>query len=127
MPGLNVVAGAVLAAVAAVSSCTSQSSRTAALAPDLHRWMADKGKASCSALQGQFRIAAGVEASLKVYKYRQPLLRELSGPGNPPMAYDQAVALSSDSANVLEAELHRRCPEQRLKHREDIMYVPQQF
>ena len=34
MPGLNVVAGAVLAAVMAVSSCTTQSSRTAALAPD---------------------------------------------------------------------------------------------
>lgn len=127
MPGLNVVAGAVLAAILAISSCTTRHSRIAALAPDLHRWMADRGSASCSALQGQFRIAAGVEASLKLEKYRQPLLREMAGSGNPPMGYDAAVGLSSNAANVLEAELHRRCPDLRLKHREDILYVPQQF
>jgi hypothetical protein len=127
MPGLNVVAGAALAAVVAVSSCTTKSSRTAPLAPDLHRWMADRVTASCSALQGQFRIAAGVEASLKAEKYRQPLLRELAGSGNPAMGYDAAATLSSNSANVLDGELRRRCPDHHLKHREDILYVPQQF
>jgi hypothetical protein len=127
MPGLNVAAGAVLAVVLAVSSCSTRGTRIAPLAPDLNRWMADRGKASCSALQGQFRIAAGVEASLKVGKYRQPLLRELAGSGNPPMDYDAALSLGANSANVLDAELRRRCPDHHLKHREDIVYVPQQF
>jgi hypothetical protein len=43
------------------------------------------------------------------------------------MGYEAANTLSSNSANVLEAELRRRCPDQYLKDREDILYVPQQF
>jgi len=127
MPGFNVAAGVALVALVMATACTPKTSRIAPLGPDLHRWMADRASASCSALQGQFRIAAGVQASLREERYRQPLLRELAGSGNPPMAYEAATTLSANSANVLDGELRRRCPDHHLKHREAIVYVPQQF
>jgi hypothetical protein len=127
MPGPNIAAGVILSVVLAVSSCGDKRSRIEPLAPDLERWIVERGSASCKSLQGRFRIAAGVQASLKTEKYRQALLHELSGPGRPPMPMDAAVSLSSRSAEALEAEIDRRCPDQQVKHREDIVYVPQQF
>ena len=100
--------------------------KVAPLAPDMRKWIAERGQTSCTNLQPRYRIAAGVRTSLGLPQYRAAVLREMSGSGAPTMGYDQALALSGRTAQLLDSEIRRRCPKQRIKGKEDIVYVPQQ-
>lgn len=116
-----------LAGIAAVAlaGCLA-GPKVAPLAPDMRKWVAERGQTSCSNLQPRYRIAAGVRTSLGLPQYRAAVLREMSGSGAPSMGYDQALALSGRTAQLLDSEIRRRCPKQRIKGKEDIVYVPQQ-
>ena len=112
-------------AAGAVAGCLA-GSRAAPLAPDMRKWIDERGRTSCTSLQPRYRIAAGVRTSLGLPRYRAAVLREMSGAGAPAMGYDRALALSGRTAQLLDSEIRRRCPEQRIEGREDIVYVPQQ-
>ena len=115
---------AVLVMSAVLAACQSGPT-IAPLAPDMRKWIAERGETSCSSLQPKYRIAAGVRTSIGLPQYRAAVLDEMSGSGRPPMKQDEALALSSNAAKLLKAEISRRCPKQRVKGKEDIVYVPQ--
>ena len=100
--------------------------KVAPLAPDMRKWIAERGQTSCTSLQPKYRIAAGVRTSIGLPQYRAAVLEEMSGSARAPMKQDEALALSSNAAKLLKAEIRRRCPKQRVKGKEDIVYVPQQ-
>ncbi len=108
-----------------LGGCLTPQSRVAPLAPDIMVWVAERKSTSCTSLQPRYRIAAGVKTSLTLKQYRTALLDELSGSGRPPMTYKDALSLSRRSSKLLRAEIRRRCPKQRIRGKERIVYVPQ--
>lgn len=108
-----------------LAACQTTNPQAAALAPDMRKWTAERGQTSCTSLQPKYRIAAGVKASLGLPQYRAAVLAEMSGAGQPVMNYKEALALSTNTAKVLQAEIRRRCPKQRVRGKEEIVYVPQ--
>lgn len=119
------VGGLLSVLLVSLSGCLAPQSRVAPLAPDIMVWVAERRATSCTSLQPRYRITAGVKTSLGLRKYRAAILDELSGSGRPPMAYQDALSLSRRSSKLLRAEIRRRCPKQRIRGKERIVYVPQ--
>ena len=118
--------GIVLGVLVLISGCIpKKSTEIPALAPDITKWVAERQATKCENLEPRYRIAQGVRGALKVKRYRPALLQELTGSGNAPMTYAKAISFSARSARLLRAEMDRRCPNQKIKSREQIVYIPQ--
>jgi len=106
-----------------VTSCAQQR-RGQPLALDIEQYVATRASVSCGDVEAHYRIAQGVRTALDIPKYRRKILRELPGWSAPTMDLSEARSLSENSAQLLREELDRRCPENRITGREDIVYIP---
>jgi len=106
-----------------VTSCAQQR-RGQPLALDIEQYVATRASVSCRDVEAHYRIAQGVRTALDIPKYRRKILRELPGWSAPTMDLSEARSLSENSAQLLREELDRRCPENRITGREDIVYIP---
>jgi len=106
-----------------VAGCAAQR-RGPPLAAEIEKNVANRARVSCSDVEAHYRVAQGVRTALEINKYRGTLLRELPGWSAPTMSLSKARSFSARSARLLREELSRRCPQNRITGREDIVYIP---
>jgi len=110
--------------IASVASACAAQKRGTPLVVEIEQSVAVRASVSCDDVEANYRIAQGVRTALDIAKYRGTLLRELPGWSAPTMSLSQARSFSSRSARLLREELTRRCPQNRVTGREDIVYIP---
>ena len=106
-----------------VAGCAAQR-RGPPLAAEIEKNVANRARISCGDVEAHYRVAQGVRTALDIAKYRRTLLRELPGWSAPAMSLSDARSFSARSARLLREELTRRCPQNRITGREDIVYIP---